>query len=136
MKVCNPVKPDKCSHIFCRRCFEVYIQKFSVCPTCKQEFTSYSDIFRPSISSYEKIRSYNDEIEDNLYRLSFEEYPKRKCVICKKDNDKEYLIRCERCFINESHYYCDISGGLMFGKYICPICRNRFFNHINRKSFK
>ena len=125
------MKPNNCQHIFCKRCFETYIQIFSKCPTCKKAFSSYEDIFNPSSNSNKYIKSLNHELEDKLYRLSHVEYPSQHCVICKKSDDKEHMILCQRCYINEVHYYCDTTQGLAFGKYICPICRHRFYNHLN-----
>ena len=129
--VCSPVKPNTCEHLFCRRCFEVYTQKFSICPTCRKKFTKYEDIFRIE-NNIGKLKKYNYEIEDKLYRLSCPEIKDNYCIVCRKKENSEFLIRCDRCCMNKVHYYCDSFEGLTFGKYICPICRNRFFNHIKK----
>ena len=129
-KVCEPVKPTNCKHIFCRRCFETYFQIYSKCPTCKKPLDKYEDIFTSTSNSNKSIKSINHELEDKLYRLSKVEYPERHCVVCRKSSDKEHMILCERCYINEAHYYCDSTQGLALGKYICPICRHRFYNHL------
>eukprot|EP00767_Chilomastix_cuspidata_P004065 gnl/Chilomastix_cuspidata/4193.p1 GENE.gnl/Chilomastix_cuspidata/4193~~gnl/Chilomastix_cuspidata/4193.p1 ORF type:complete len:1126 (-),score=192.83 gnl/Chilomastix_cuspidata/4193:407-3571(-) len=42
MRVFNPVIPDSCDHLFCRQCFENWIQSSQTCPICR----SFSRGFR------------------------------------------------------------------------------------------
>ena len=71
-------------------------------------------------------------LEDKLYR--FGQYNKKTdhCIVCKKNDNIEYMFTCDRCLINQSHYYCDMMGGILFNCYICPICRKRFYRSIKR----
>ena len=128
------MRPDNCVHLFCRRCFEVYSQKFSKCPICKKNFNKYIDIFKPEkISNLEKLKIDNYYMEDKLYRLGLQDKIREDfCIICHKNENKDMLICCDRCLINQVHYYCDPTFGLIYGKYICPICRSRYFNHIKK----
>lgn len=81
-----------------------------------------------------EIGLFSGNLEDKLYRFSFSSFPEEHCLICKKKDNNQWLITCCRCYINQSHYYCDPTPGIGFNCYICPICRNRFYrNFINRK---
>ena len=70
---------------------------------------------------------FGGNLEDKLYRFSLSSIPKDHCLICKKNDNPDFLIVCDRCLINQVHYYCDETNGLYYGCYICPICRNRFY---------
>ncbi len=133
-KVNEPVKPDTCKHIFCKRCFEVYIQSFDHCPTCKIKFNQIQELYDINLIKKKKNGLFDGNLEDKLYRFQFASLPEEHCLVCKKKDNKEYLITCDRCFINQSHYYCDLTPGIAFNCYICPICRNKFYKKfLNRK---
>lgn len=137
-KIKEPVRPDNCQHIFCCRCFEVYIQSFDRCPTCKITFNKFLPLYDRGLLRKKNIGLFDGNLEDKIYR--FEQFYKNHehCVVCKKTDNPEFMILCDRCYINKCHYYCDINGGLAFNCYICPICRRRFYgkirkNKINKK---
>lgn len=104
------MRPDGCHHIFCKLCFQLYSQSFTHCPTCKKNFIKIIDIFVPNKKIKDDFNPFfNDLTGDRLYRLSLKEIPKDICVVCKKDKDKEFLILCDKCGMNYTHYYCDPS---------------------------
>ena len=93
-------------------------------------------LYDEKLLSKQNIGLFNGNLEDKLYRFSLKSIPKEHCLVCKKLDNKEYLIVCDRCLINQVHYYCDEMIGLYFGCYICPICRNRYYQKnkkINKK---
>lgn len=78
------------------------------------------------------LSNMQKKIYNKLYRLSYNKIKEEYCIACHKKEEKEYLIRCDRCFVNQVHYYWDNFEGLAFGVYICPICRSRFYNHLKK----
>ena len=90
-------------------------------------------MYNPKNLKNNKNPFFNDISEEKLYRLSLKEMPSDRCCVCKKDCDKEYLIVCDKCGVNQSHYYCDCTNGIAIGFYMCPICRGRYGNRLNHK---
>lgn len=131
-KIKDPVKPDTCKHIFCERCFEVYIQSFDKCPTCKIKFNQILKLYDPNLVKKGKIGLFGGNLEDKLYRFSSNFNSEDHCIICKKNDNPDFLLVCDRCLINQAHYYCDPSLGIAFGIYICKICRNRFYKNLKK----
>ena len=132
-KIKNPVRPDGCYHIFCQECFQIYSQSFTQCPTCKKNFFKIITLYSLEFNT-KKIKNlfFNDLSGDRLYRLSLKKLPDDICIICKKDKDKEFLIRCDKCGVNFVHYYCDLSPQIGIGYYICPICRVRCYKKLKK----
>ena len=108
-KVKDPIRPYTCKHIFCERCFEVYIQSFDTCPICKIKFNKILKLYDSSLFKNKKIGLFQGNLEDKLYRFSFNSIPEDHCIVCKKNEDKDFLLVCDRYCINQFHYYCDPS---------------------------
>ena len=133
-KIKDPVRPEHCHHIFCKECFRLYSQSFSICPICKKPFNKIIDIFSMEKKSKTDINPFfNDLTGDRLYRLSLKKIPDDICVVCKKNVDKDFLITCDKCGMNLVHYYCDPSPQIGVGFYICPICRIRCYKMLKKK---
>ena len=127
------MKPDCCSHLFCKNCFQYYAQTFDNCPICRKKFYKIIDIYNPK-NKFKNINPFFDDISDEkLYRLSLNKMPSDVCCVCKRDCDKEFLLICQKCGINQCHYYCDTCNGIGIGFYMCPICRVRIRNKLGKK---
>ena len=132
-KIIEPVKPDCCFHIFCKNCFQYYAQSFESCPVCRKKFNKILEIYNPKNLNNYTNPFFDDISEEKLYRLSLREIPSDRCCVCKKENDKEFLVVCQKCGVNQSHYYCDCTNGIAIDFYMCPICRARYRNKLKNK---
>ena len=124
---CSTIKelanPDGCSHDFCKTCLIEWSQRSGKCPMCKQMYNNiyiYDNGIKKQISLNEIRKNYKKENNnENLEENNIDKI----CYICKKNNDFENLILCDRCKGSFCHFYCCNLNKMPQGKWYCEYCQ-------------
>ena len=90
---------------------------------CKQMYNNiyiYDNGIKKQISLNEIRKNYkkennNENIEENNID--------KICYICKRNNDIENLILCDRCKGSFCHFYCCNLNKMPQGKWYCEYCQ-------------
>jgi hypothetical protein len=126
----EPVKPNNCSHIYCKFCLEMWLQKKENCPLCRTKIDGITKIFFP-LKSTQKNNKLS-HLFFSIKELKLDNYHKfsEKCLICGKAEPQDNLIMCDCCCYFQSHIECDPPMGLSHGKFYCRFCRKKFIEAI------
>ena len=124
--IIKPVIINKCSHIFCKFCLEMWSQKKENCPLCRGKIDGTTQLYFPD-SSREKNTKL-DHLFLSIKHVKLDNYGKcnQYCLICKQKEPENELILCNCCNYFQSHYQCDPPMGLFSGKFYCKFCRRKF----------
>ena len=95
--IVNPIKPNKCNHIFCEVCLMMWTQKKDKCPLCRANIEYTTRLYFP-IQSKNKNNKLN-HLYYNIENLKLDNYGKinTKCLVCNKKEPEEQLILCDLC---------------------------------------
>ena len=113
--------PDGCDHNFCKSCLIEWSQRSGKCPICKNVYNNifvYDDGVKKQLSLNEIRKKYRKEKNDENENENIEKI----CYKCRKNDDEQNLILCDRCRENFCHYYCCNLKKLPSSRWNCQYC--------------
>ena len=116
--------PDGCNHDFCKSCLIEWSQRSEKCPMCKANYNNiyfYDNGIKKQLSINEIRKEYKKE--NNNEDSIDEENIEKICYICKKGEDQNNLLKCDRCKTYFCHYYCCNLKKIPPGKWYCKYCQ-------------
>ena len=114
--------PDGCDHNFCKTCLIEWSQISGKCPMCKNEYNNifiYDDGVKKQISVNEIRKKFKKEKNDENENENIE----KVCYLCRKNEDENNLVLCDRCKETFCHYYCCNLKKMPVGKWFCEFCQ-------------